>query len=312
MNPIGEEITFRHPRREDAPAIVEMVALCDIEDHGVPDITLEDLLHMWHAIQIESDAWIACAPAGEMVGYAFVERRGETRIDTCVFVHPSHKKRGIGSALLSIAEERAAQLAAGSTVPQQLMNQLPFTNEAARALVEARGYTFSRLYQRMKIVLSEAPQEARFPEGLTARPFQTGKDETALYTAYDESFRDSWGYAPVPFAEWIDQQKGERYDPSLWSIVWDGDQPAAFWMGKLQEDGLFIDLLGVRRPWRKQGIGLAMLHHAFQTAWERGERTIMLNVDSHSLTNAQELYARAGMHPSFQIALYRKELTRGT
>ncbi|MGE5702586.1 MAG: GNAT family N-acetyltransferase, partial [Clostridia bacterium] len=218
------------------------------------------------------------------------------------------KNHGLGSALLAQVEERAIVLCEGTTGTQMLMNHIPFTNMAARNLVESNGFAFRRLYKRMKIELTGLPEEPALPEGIQIRSFQPDQDEETLYEVYDETFRDSWGYAKKSFAEWIHQQKGEQYDPSLWFLVFDGQTPAAFLMAKLQEDCMYIDLLGVKRPWRKQGIGYALLLHAFRTAYERGQHTIMLSVDTDSLTNAQKLYERAGMKPVFQTALYKKEL----
>jgi mycothiol synthase len=79
-------------------------------------------------------------------------------------------------------------------------------------------------------------------------------------------------------------------------------------MSRVQEDGLFVDYLGVKRQWRKQGIGLALLRQAFLETYKRGQSTVLLYVDTDSLTNAQRLYAQAGMSPDLQIALYRKML----
>jgi mycothiol synthase len=308
MNILTPNVAIRHPRKEDAHEITDMLALCDIDDYGVPDITLEDLLHMWSFIHIESDAWVVCAASEKIIGYAFLERRGEDRIDTCVFVHPEHKNQGIGSTLLSVVEERARKLSEQSEKPLQLMNQIPFTNLPAINLVHARGFTFSRLYKRMIIELTEQLEDPNLPPGMAVRSFLPDHDEEALYELYDETFRDAWGYSKTSFSEWIHQQKGERYDPSLWFIVWEAETPVAFLMGKLQDDGMFIDLLGVRRAWRKQGIGHSMLLHMFQTAYLRGQHTVMLNVDSNSLTNAHLLYERAGMRPAFQTAIFRKEI----
>jgi hypothetical protein len=67
-----------------------------------------------------------------------------------------------------------------------------------------------------------------------------------LYSSiYDETFRDAWGYTKKDFSMWISQKKGDGYDPSLWFIVWKDSKPVGFLMSRMQEDGLFIDLLGV-------------------------------------------------------------------
>jgi mycothiol synthase len=302
------DIIIRHPQLGDAKEVTEMVALCDIEEIGEPDISLSDTLDMWNSLQLETDAWVAISPTNKIIGYAFLEVTGESRMDTCVFVHPQFKNHGIGSSLLTKVEERAFVLASENEGEQKLMNQIPFTNASARKLVEARGYQFSRLYKRMKINLTKLPKQPDFPAGMVISTFKTNQDEETLFEVYDETFRDSWGYAKKDFPTWIHQKKGEQYDPLLWFIVWEGSKPVAFLMSRMQEDGLFIDLLGVKRPWRKQGIAQAMLLHVFQEAYHRGQNTILLYVDSDSITNAHRVYQQVGMSPDSQTAVYSKLL----
>lgn len=306
-----EEQSFiiNHPKKENAQEITDLIALCDIEEIGEPDITLSDTLDMWNSISIETDSWVVLTTDNKIVGYAFIELTGENRMDTCVFVHPNYKNQGIGSLLLTKVEERAVFLAKGREGNQKLMNQIPYTNASAKNLVEARGFQFSRLYKRMKIKLTEQPKQSNVSDGITISVFQPNRDEETLFETYDETFRDSWGYSTKNFSEWIHSKKGEHYDPSLWFIVWEDSKPIGFLMSRMQEDGLFIDLLGVKRSWRKQGIGEAMLLHVFNEAYQRCQHTILLYVDTDSLTNAHQLYRKVGMTPDSQTAVYQKELS---
>jgi mycothiol synthase len=310
MNIEAVNFTIRHPKMEDATEVTELVSLCDIEEIGEPDISLSDTLDLWNSLQLETDVWVAVSPTNKIVGYAFLEVTGESRMDTCVFVHPQFKNQGIGAELLTKVEDRALVLASEREGEQKLMNQIPFTNASARNLVETKGYQFSRLYKRMKINLTEQPKQPNFPAGMSIYTFKPDQDEKTLFEVYDETFRDSWGYAKKDFSTWIHQKKGEQYDPSLWYIVWEDSKPVAFLMSRMQEDGLFIDLLGVKRSWRKQGIAQAMLLHVFQESYQRGQNTILLYVDSDSLTNAHRVYQQVGMAPDSQTAVYSKYLNK--
>jgi mycothiol synthase len=263
---------------------------------------------MWNSIPIDTDAWVALSAPNEIIGYGFVEVTGANRMDMCVFVHPRFKNQGLGTLLLNKVEERANALVKGKDGTQKLMNQISFTNTAARNLVEDRGYQFSRLYERMKIELEEQPDQHQLPEGITIRPFQPDHDEETIFSIYDETFQDTWGYTKKDFTTWISQKKGDGYDHSLWFIVWKDSRPVGFLMSRMQEDGLFIDLLGVQREYRNHGIGKALLLHVFGIAYERNQKTILLYVDSDSLTNANRLYQQVGMRPHSQTAVYMKEL----
>jgi ribosomal protein S18 acetylase RimI-like enzyme len=72
-----------------------------------------------------------------------------------------------------------------------------------------------------------------------------------------------------------------------------------------------INTLGVRRPWRRQGLGLALLYHSFGALYQRGKRRVRLGVDAQSLTGATRLYERAGMHVDRQFTMFEKELRPG-
>jgi mycothiol synthase len=58
----------------------------------------------------------------------------------------------------------------------------------------------------------------------------------------------------------------------------------------------WVGILGVRPPWRRRGIALALLLHSFAVFRERGCTRVGLGVDAESTTGALELYERAGMH----------------
>ena len=74
--------------------------------------------------------------------------------------------------------------------------------------------------------------------------------------------------------------------------------------------GGFVHVLFTRRPWRRRGVGAALLADAFGRFWPRGERCIGLGVDAASTTGAFRLYERAGMAPSLGWVMYEKELGR--
>jgi mycothiol synthase len=72
-----------------------------------------------------------------------------------------------------------------------------------------------------------------------------------------------------------------------------------------------VSELAVRCPWRRQGLGLALLRRAFAEFYSRGRRKVALAVDSQSLTGATRLYERAGMRDERLYSVYRKELRSG-
>jgi len=73
----------------------------------------------------------------------------------------------------------------------------------------------------------------------------------------------------------------------------------------------YVNTLGVRRFWRKRGIGLALLRHAFCELYQRGQRKAGLGVDAENLTGALRLYENAGMYIYRVFDRYEKELRPG-
>jgi ribosomal protein S18 acetylase RimI-like enzyme len=73
-----------------------------------------------------------------------------------------------------------------------------------------------------------------------------------------------------------------------------------------------VDILGVRRGWRRRGIGLALLGAAFTEFHRRGIPRAELGVDSENPTGATRLYERAGMHVAHAWETWEKELRPGT
>jgi ribosomal protein S18 acetylase RimI-like enzyme len=66
--------------------------------------------------------------------------------------------------------------------------------------------------------------------------------------------------------------------------------------------------LGVRRPWRRRGLGGALLAHTFAALAARGRLRVELGVDAEGETQPLRSYERAGMHVTFTYELYAKPL----
>jgi ribosomal protein S18 acetylase RimI-like enzyme len=116
----------------------------------------------------------------------------------------------------------------------------------------------------------------------------------------------------VSLEEWQHHRFGrEDFDPTLWAIAWDGEEIAGFSLNRFRMGIGWIGTLGVRRPWRKMGLGLALLQHSFGEFYKRSTTTIGLGVDASNPTGATMLYQRAGMYVSSEFLTYEKELRPG-
>jgi mycothiol synthase len=172
----------------------------------------------------------------------------------------------------------------------------------------------------MLIEMDSPVPEPSWPDGINLRTYREA-DAEALYRAEAESFRDHFGSIEEPFEEGFKRFRHfklecEGFDPTLVFLAMDGEDIAGFNYCRphfhADPELGWVGSLGVRRPWRKRGIGLALLRHSFNEFCRRGKRKVGLGVDAENLTGALRLYENAGMHVHLAFDLYEKELRAGT
>jgi mycothiol synthase len=237
-----------------------------------------------------------------LVAFGILRSRGE-ELSVNGFVHPDFRGRGLGTAIVQATEVRARERGAG-----KLDSGILATDRAAAALLEANGYRDVRHYYVMTIELDEAPPAPEWPEGLEPRAFER-EHAHAFWAADDEAFQDEEDYESEPFEEFVRRRlESPRFNAQLWTAVWDGDEIAATLVAGKRLGAGWIGGLGVRRPWRRRGLGRALLLRAFGQFYARGERRVSLNVHTENPTGATRLYESVGMHVEREEILYRKEL----
>lgn len=271
------------------------------------------------------DIRLVFAPTGEMVGYIEVWTTAKPPVHPWIWgrVDPEYENMGIGTWMLQWAEEHAMQ--ALKKVPEGL-RFAPRVGSYRKAgkpkkLFEDMGYSYIRSSYRMVIDMDRPVPEPVWPEGITLRTYNPETDAEAVYRADTESFRDHFGFVEEPFEEGFKRFKhfmidSEGFDPTLWFLAMEGEEIAGICLCRPQSyedpDLGYVNVLGVRRPWRKRGIGLALLRHSFNEFYRRGKRKVGLGVDAENLTGALRLYENAGMHVHNAFDIYEKELRSGT
>jgi len=298
-------IELRPPTANEAEVVTQLIAACDIAEHGAADIELDDVLVDWGrpSFDLEKDAVVAVED-GRIIGYATVTRSGNRD----AYVHPEQLGRGFGSRLLAWSEERAAeQLGQGEAV---LLGQpIAAVNQAARKLLESAGYEPVRSYWRMVAPLEGPPPSPEWPEGVRVRTFDRERDDRAVHTLIQDSFGDNERHIPESFEEWeagmIDR---EAFEPGLWFVAEsEGKVVGAVLCPAYEEEG-WIRQLAVSRDWRRRGLGTALLYQAMAEFHRRGRKELGLVVDSWNRTGAREMYERAGMHVDREHHRYEKEI----
>ena len=306
----------RPPMMRDLEVVHRLLEVCDVAEYGVPDFTLEDLRTLWQGptFNLATDAWIVVAPGDRLVGYADVQHRQHVRIYTLVYVLPEFAGLGIEEYLLQLAEDWAQRQVslAKPGVRVTLNSWTSNQNDSAQQSFERAGFKEVRRHWRMEIEMQEVPFASEWPDQVTVRTFKPGQDDRAVFAAIDEAFLDHWGHMEGDYEEWKHWTiEREKFDPSLWFLAFDGGEIAGASLCTYQMDDGWVDTLAVRRPWRRKGLGIALLLHSFGEFYRRGKYKVGLGVDSQNLTGATRLYERAGMHVARIYISYEKELRAG-
>jgi mycothiol synthase len=327
MNTLPQGFQLRHPTMDDLQGVTDLLIACNIADYGYPisarSLVEESTRSSWKSpsIDLATNAWVVLAPNGQHIARLGVSMSPEKSeiMYASPRVHPDYRGLGIGTFLLRLAEQRARELMA--SLPQEkrvtLNSWVEGVNEDAKTLLTREGFSPLRTFFRMEINMDEAPPTPQWPTEIMVRTFVQGQDERLVYEADEEIFQDHWGYTPTSFDEWVRSgTEMATFDPSLWFLAMAANEIAGYSLCLLnvgeQVNMGFVDDLGVRRPWRKHGLGLALLHYSFGEFYKRGIRHVELSVDSDNLSGATRLYERAGMRRAKKYDVrYEKVLREG-
>ncbi|HOQ99455.1 MAG TPA: GNAT family N-acetyltransferase [Anaerolineae bacterium] len=153
--------------------------------------------------------------------------------------------------------------------------------------------------------------------GVRIVPWQPERDRAA-WAALAEAFRDHWGYMHPNYEQFQLRFHGAHSRPDLWRLALDEasgevagvclvviDPAASALTGRA--DGL-VEELGVRRPWRRRGVGRALLIAGMEALRQAGMTAAVLGVDSESPTGANRLYEQVGYRVVLESRAYGQPL----
>lgn len=316
---LDPSLTLRPARWADVNAVAKLnYDVAQMEGDTMFVLTAEELAEAWKSdgFNVERDVFVVETQDGRVVGSEeFYNEGGHYKLKADGCVHPQFRGLGIGSCLLEKVAERAqAEIELAPPEARVFIQSLANNRDAAgHTLLRANGYSPVRYYWRMETKLQEPPAPVSLPETIELRPFIKDEHAMAVWQADNEAFRDHWGSHDRSYDEWSRAKFGNpNFDPSLWVVAWEEDQIAGFSQNRYRQGMGWIGTIAVRRPWRKQGLGLALLIHSFGEFYRRGTTTIGLGVDAANITGATRLYEHAGMYVAGEYALYEKELRAGT
>lgn len=286
-------MSLRPPRDDDFEPMLALMNAHQLAAFGEADITADELRTWLTTPSIDPERDVRLLERdGRLVGYVDADFTGDDprRWWSDIKISPDEDESSVLPELLRWLDERA-----GSGI---LRTWTGVNDERMLRAYEQDGFEAARHSYRMERLLDGELREPAWPAAITVREFEP-PDERAVYEVHIEIWQDASDPVEETFEDWQHWlTKREGFDPSLWFIAFAGDEIVAFSLCRPDDtdpNAGYVNLLGVRRPWRRQGLGEALLLHSFHAFRARGYTRATLGVDASSPTGATRLYERAGM-----------------
>lgn len=294
---------IRPPREEDAARMAELMSVGWPEPRSEASV-LRELTAP--SAEPERNARLVVGPDDAIAGVAILGEVGAGRGKFWLDLRSSCA--AAAGALLDWGEARCREQANG---PTRLFAGAWSSGQAVMSALQRNGFRAVRHSLRMAIEPGAETGPPCWPKRIVVRTLAAG-DEHRVYETHMETFADSWEHEPVDYAEWSHWYlDAARYPPSLSFLAFDGEELAAIALCR-EDDAVsgvgWVSILGVRRAWRGQGLGAALLRHAFAELRAYGCSRVVLGVDGMSLTGAERLYERVGMTVVDRFEIYEKAL----
>jgi len=285
------------PSVEDATAIAAIINARSLALSGVTEESASGVAR-WFALpdlDPAADMRLAVGPDGAAAGYADVSgpEDGTKKAWVDLRVRAGHPVAA--GLLFAWAQIRATERVGTGGKIQFFVDE---SDQPSQARLEAAGYRAVRASYEMERRLDADLEPPVWPVGLVARSFDA-HDAQAVHEAHVEAFADHWGYTPQSYSGWRALNLSAGGDTSLWRVVWDSADIAGLCINHPhhgEDDTVgWVDVLAVRGPWRRRGVGEALLRESFRLFASRGKQSAGLGVDAENTSGAVSLYERVGM-----------------
>jgi mycothiol synthase len=155
--------------------------------------------------------------------------------------------------------------------------------------------------------------------GLALRPVAEA-DWRAIFEGLGEAFLDHFGHRDWSEADFEHLFRGPEVDTTLWRVAWDGDALAGASHNTISASECatlgvrqgWVDIIGVRRPWRGRGVARWLLAETMAEMARRGMERTILGVDLDNPTGALGLYESVGFLPLLRSTMWAKAIEPGT
>jgi mycothiol synthase len=309
-------LTWRPLTSADAQTSADLLNAVETVDQIGEYYTVEDTLT--ELIDPYADlerASLAAFDGDVMVGYMKVRHKPSAsdvhRVTLDGGVHPSYRRRGVGTALVKAGIEAAKVVHALHHPTLKLAVDVHKAEKitGVRELMRSQGFVPGRYYQRMEHPLAPLGE---VPEGLRIEAWSEQNDEDFRFVR-NEAYADHWGTVPMPADLWQNKITNQTFRPDISFLLRDADgEPVGLlvtmhWEADAEATGIrdaHFMLIGTRPEYRKRGVASALISYALRAVAEQGYDQASLQVDSES---AAEIFEKAGFVPKMRYVRWALE-----
>jgi len=317
-------IIFRGYRgREDIPgilALIERTRPADGFDWAIQEQDLIDDFENFAESDSSRDVLVVESD-GTIIGYSQVwwaqDQNGLRLYSFGVDVDPKFRATGLGDAMLEWCETRSLENSKIHDLGMKKLFNLAFPDkmEYFAGLLKKHDYWVYRHGLSMLRPDLENIPDFELPEGLEIREVKP-EHHDKIRLAWNAACGDMRGQIPISKSGWAIWAKYPSFDPTLWSIAWQGDEVIGTVFGMINpEDNKLnnrkrgsAELISTRKDWRGKGVAKALMARTMRLLKERGMTECALGVDEENPSGARHLYEKMGFIVTGRATFYRKEL----
>lgn len=303
------DIQLRPITRADAAAVAQVLAAAETVDRTEEHVNVADLLEEMDNPMIDlATDWTVAEVEGRLVGHSGLTPRavvdGTVRVGIEGAVHPEHRRRGIGTALLDRMVARARAYAEERGARPVLVGTAPSDVPDVETLFARHGMIPHRWQFVMTADLAQVgttPPE--LPPGYTLSTWED-LDAEEIRLAHNRAFVDHPGWTPWSWEmwdQWVTSARSTR--PALSLVARAEDGAIAAYVQTAEYDAVqeatgireaFVGKVGTVPEHRRRGLADVLLRTALHRYRAAGYERAALDVDSENPTGALGLYERAG------------------
>lgn len=299
--------TIRHyVPEQDLSALSRMLTEIESIDHDGEDTSEEYLRSMneWSNFDPDQNVWVAESD-GDFVGYGQVLPRPQSHSSVYVIVHPSHRRKGLGSQLLALVLSRASEAEA-----RMILVYANAHNSASNLFLKHHNFQVAGTSGMMIVPVADLPQ-AEIPAGYSLQRYPEIGDPRIVVQALNTCYRNMVGHNQnVTSADRYMNYHGEEgihllFDENNVVIGICAGKP----QGKMDERGVsdLLDAPGLIQEYRHQGLQRFLALAVMNWLREKGRLPITLEYwgdDEKSIDSYRDL----GFELVNQQITYHKEL----